>query len=165
MAQLGATFDPGSVPADDRNFDTIPAGTYQAQIVESSVVDTKKAGGKMLKLTWEVVSGPYERRKFFGQINIVNQSAEAQRIGQRELADICEATGSGAISDSEQLHYKPCSVRIAIEKQEGFDDKNVVKRVKPLGNVTPMQRQAPAAQQHSAPVQQKAAAGTRPWSR
>lgn len=170
MADLGQTFDPQAVPASDRDFDVIPAGQYQAQIVESEVVDTKARTGKMLKLTWEIMSGQFERRKVFHQINIVNQSAKAQEIGQRELAEICEATGAGVIKNSDALHFKPVMIRIAIEKQEGFDDKNIVKRVKPMAGNAPAAAARPATQPAQQPAQAQprpaaAGGGSRPWAR
>lgn len=184
MANLGGTFDPNEVPERDNNFDCLPAGTYDAQITDSVVVPTKDQRGRILKLTWEVIAGQLANRKFFQNLNIQNPSPKAQEIAQRDLADICEATGAGTISDSQDLHYKPCSVRIAIEKQKGYDDKNVVKRVKPIGGtVTPMRTypgyaasQAPqpdtarqtrnggsTASQPAQEPQRAAAGGGRPW--
>lgn len=175
MADLGQSFDPSTVPAGDRDFDTIPAGQYQAQIVDSEVVPTKARTGTMLKLTWEIMTGQFERRKVFEQLNIQNASAKAQEIGQRELASICEAIGVGVIKNSDELHFKPVLIRVAIEKQEGFDDKNVVKRVKPLsGNAAPPSRAAaqpaqaanaqPAATPQPQPQQRQATTGSRPWA-
>lgn len=175
MANLGGTFDPNQVPPDERSFDVIPPGIYEAQVVESDVVKTKAGTGDILKLTWEVISGGYANRKVFDNINIRNPSPKAQEIGQRELADVCEATGAGAISDSQQLHYKPCLITVGIEKQEGYDERNTVKRVKPMGGgtVTPMRQANPdtARQTHNggstatqaAPPQRAAAGGGRPW--
>lgn len=181
MAQLGQTFDPASAPPSDRDFDVFPAGTYASQIVESEVVKTKSGTGTLLKLTWELLDGPYANRKGWQNINIQNQSQQAQEIGQRQLAQICEAAGVGAIDDSETLHYKPVMVRWGIEKGEGeYSDKNVVKKVTPLNGAATRPAQAPqqqgqtyagasrgadtpAAQQP--PPKAAAPAGGRPWSR
>lgn len=175
MANLGGTFDPNEVPERDNNFDCLPAGTYDAQITDSEVVPTKAGDGRILKLTWEVIAGPLANRKFFQNLNIQNPSPKAQEIAQRDLADICEATGAGTISDSQDLHYKPCSVRIAIEKSDNYGDKNVVKRVKPIGGtVTPMRQSQPdtarqtrnggsTASQPAQEPQRAAAGGGRPW--
>lgn len=168
MADLGDTFDPTAVPERERNFDPVPAGNYDAQIVESEVADTKNRDGKILKLTWEIIAGPYERRKVFQNLNISNKSAQAQEIAHRDLADICEATGVGAVRDSVDLHHRPATIRVAIEKSEQYGDKNVVKGTKAIGGgatVTPM-RAAPApARSAPAPAAPpaRAAAGSRPW--
>ncbi len=136
MANLGTTFDPEQIPEDERSFDVLPAGTYEAQVIESEIADTKRGDGKMLNVTWEITAGPFEHRKVWDRINIQNPSAEAQRIGQRRLADMCEAMGTGAIKDSEELHFKPCLVVLGIEKDKSgeYPDKNRVTRVKPLGS-------------------------------
>lgn len=148
MADLGYNFDPEAVPPSDSDFDVIPAGQYDAQITESDVVSTKSGSGRMLKLTWEILSGPFANRKVWQNVNIENQSEKAQEIGQRELANICEATGAGAIRDSQDLHFKPCLVQVGIEPGQGnYPDKNIVKRVRPYqsGAAAP-QRQAVARQ-------------------
>ena len=41
MADLGYDFDASTVEPDDRNFDPLPAGTYEAMIVDSDVVGTR----------------------------------------------------------------------------------------------------------------------------
>jgi len=157
MADLGQTFDPNSAPPRDTEFDTIAAGKYSMQIEESDLVDTKAGNGKIVKLTWTIIDGPLSGRKVFHNINIVNKSPKAQEIGHRELADICDATGAGPVRDTTQLHYKPCLVTIGIKKDEGYDDRNVVKRVKSLTGAVPatQQRQPGAA----------SAAPARPWGR
>lgn len=178
MANLGQTFDPTEIPEDERSFDLIPSGQYEAQIVESEIADTKRGDGKMLNLTLEITSGQFERRKLWDRVNIVNPSAEAQRIGQRRLADYCEATGAGAIQDSEQLHYKPMLVTVGVDKDKTgeYPDKNKITRVKALaGRSAPAARpttaQAGGQAQSSTPAAPTAAtrtasapaASARPW--
>lgn len=163
MGNLGGTFDPSAVPPSE--FDTIPAGSYHAQIIESQVVSTKAGDGKILKLTWEVVAGAFERRKVFENVNIQNSSAKAQEIGQRRLADICEATGVGAISDSDQLHFRPCLIRVAIETDPNYPDKNVVKSVKAIASGARTPPPTAASVAPPASQAQAKAAGSRPWSR
>lgn len=176
MADLGQTFDPSTVPPDDRDFDLLPNGQYEAQIIESDLVDTKDGTGKLLNLTWEIISGPFANRKVWERVNIQNRSAQAQDIGQRQLASICEATGVGAIRDSQDLHYKPCLIVVGVEKDKSgeYPDKNKVSRVRPLGGgataqrqAAPQQQQRQPAQQQAEPQQQRAAAGggSRPWKR
>lgn len=177
MAQLGQQFDASAVPPSDRNFDNIPSGNYEAQIVESEVVPTKAGTGKMLKLTWEIITGQFANRKVFQQINIENQSAQAQAIGQRQLADICEAAGTGVIRDSEELHFKPVLVRVGVDKpNEGYEPKNEIKRVKSLSAqgapaagagraAASPPRSSPGTSQAPPPQQRPAAAGSRPWNR
>lgn len=175
MADLGMVLRPEDVPAAE--FDAVPAGDYMMQVIDSKVAPTKTDTGKMLTLIWEIMSGPMERRMVFGRLNIVNASEKAQAIGQRELANICEAMGIASIQDSEQLHFIPimASVGIREDKTGQYGPQNVIKKYWPI-NAAPaapaLQRQAarggggvagtPPAQQ-SQPVQQ--ARSARPWSR
>lgn len=170
MADLGGSFDPSDVPEDEnrRDFDLIPSSWQTAQIIESSVEPTKSGSGDKLSLTWEIVEGKFERRKIWQTINIRNNSAEAERIGQRELADICEATGAGRIRDSEELHFKPCLIRVGLsKKQEGYEQRNEVKAVKASGGSgTAAPQRQPETRQTTAPPPRQAAAGggtRRPW--
>lgn len=168
MGNLGH-FDPSQVK-DERQL--MPDGTYAAQVIESDVVPTKAGNGQILKLTWEIIEGPLERRRVWDQINIANQNAQAQEIGQRQLKRLCEALGLGPIGDSKQLEFKPVRIRVGTQKGEGgYDDRNVVKGFEPYPGRGPgparETAQNPAPQTaYQPPAQQRAAAGgggSMPW--
>lgn len=166
MAELGYDFDPNSVPEDDRTFKPMPAGDYEMQVIESDVI-TAKSGGKMIKLTLEVISGPFERRKVWENINIQNQNPDAERIGVRALADLTLAVGLVNVRNSEDLHFRPFRARLKIEPaKDGYDAKNKVSRFMAMNGSAPAPQQRHAApQQSSQPRQQAAAGGSRPWAR
>lgn len=180
MADLGYDFDASTVEPDDRNFDPLPAGTYEAMIVDSDVVDTKSSSGRMLKLTWMIVSGEFENRRVWQNVNILNQSEKAQAIGQIQLKAICDAVGVGGVRESSDLHNVICLIQVKIKNDQQYGPSNEVGKVQPHGSVqtAPAPRQAaPAPQQRQAPApaaQGRAAAppprnaapapaGTRPW--
>lgn len=169
MAYLGDTFDPAGVPEDERSFEPMPAGDYNVQIVESEVAQTKN-GGDMLKLTLEVIDGPFANRKVWDNLNIRNANPQAQTIAHRALADICAAVGVGPIDDSEDLHFKPFVATLKIEPArevngQTYDARNAVKRYKARSGTA-------MAQPATRPVVQPAAAqrpaagggGSRPWN-
>lgn len=139
MADLGQVFDPAEVPEDNRSFDPLPTGDYLCQILESDVVKTKAGDGEILKLTLEVVDGPYEQRRIFENLNIRNPNPNAQAIAQRALADLCQACGLGVIRDSEELHFKPFLAKVTIEtdKTGQYEPKNRVRRYKPARGAPP----------------------------
>src|SRR5262245_53273767 len=116
MASLGGTFNPNEIPQDE--FEPIPAGDYLAQIIDSEIVDTKSGSGQMLKLTFEILSGALEGRKLWERLNIVNANADAQRIAQQQLKKLCDALGAGAIADSEELHFQPLMIQVAIRQDK-----------------------------------------------
>lgn len=171
MADLGS-FNPEAIEDDGRgSFEVMPAGEYVAQVIESDLVPTKSGNGQMLKLTFEIIEGPCQRRRVWQNLNIANASPEAQQIGQRDLKRLCEAVGhQGVLSNSEQLHFKPLRVRLGIERRDGFDPRNDVKGYKPFGGggQSQAQQQQPSGGGYQ-PQQQRQAAGAgngnRPWSR
>lgn len=149
MAAL-SQFNPDSV-VDDRQM--IEAGNYVAQIIETSLAQTK-SGGTMLKLTWEIIDGKMAKRRVWENLNIVNASADAQAIAERSLKRICAAVGhAGVLNDSEQLHFKPCEITVAIQPAKGeYGEQNIVKGYKPVGGVQPTTQAVGAA-----------SGGARPW--
>lgn len=118
-------------------FKVVPPGTYNVVIVESDVKDTK-AGGKMLVMKYQIIDGPQVGETVKDQLNIVNSSDMAQKIGLSQLKNICDAIGhTGQLKDSNQLHGKPFAVKVVVEKFESnttpgkmLDSNKVEKRMK-----------------------------------
>lgn len=148
-------------------FDPLPAGDYIAQITDSSIKPTKAGTGMSLSLTWTILDGQYVNRKVFDRINVQNQNPEAEKIGQSQLSAICHATGVMNLQDTQQLHMRPCKIKLKIRKDEQYGDSNEVKGVSaatgapasssaPFGNVS-----QPSASTAPAPAAQAAA----PWAR
>jgi len=107
-------FDATSVQPND-SFAPIPAGSYIAQITDSSIKPTKSGTGTMLNLTWTILDGQFANRKVFDRINVQNANPEAEKIGQRQLSSICHATGVMKLQDSNQLHGKPVKITVKIQ--------------------------------------------------
>jgi hypothetical protein len=141
MAELGS-FNPDAV-TDDREI--LEAGNYTAQIIESSLAETK-SGGQMLKLTWEIIDGPKAKRRVWDNLNIINSNPDAQAIAERSLKRICAAVGhTGVLSNSEALHFKPAEITVAIQPAKGeYGEQNTVKGYKAVGAAGPATA-APAA--------------------
>lgn len=178
MAALGQTFDPSTV----KDNDVLPEKTNMlAQIINSDLKATKSGTGQIIVLTWEIMGGPYAKRQVFQNINYRNDNPTAENIGQRELKKICDAVGVGVISNTNELHMRPCIVRFKTEKSDGFPDKSVpaayerwahAQSVGPTTHVTPdpnANRLPPAQQQPAAawsppPAQVAPPAGAdKPW--
>ena len=169
MADLGETFDPGSVPERENNYEPIPAGLYTVQITDSEVVDLKSGNGRSLVLTFEITEGQYQGRKLWDRLNIQHTNQEAQAISQRTLADLFLATNSAPTRDSEDLHFKPMTARVAIDaKDPAYAPKNVIKAYKAKGGAPAATHAArpvgPPAQPRQAAAP-PAATGARPWAR
>ena len=151
MASL--SFDANSVEIASR--DPIPAGVYEALICDSEVRPTRSGNGKGINLTFEILTGAHKGRKVFAWINFQHPKAEAQRIGQEELARICKAVGVGKLDDTAQLHNLPMMITVAIDKDD--QSRNVIKNYKAKEGAAPAQTSAPASG--------AAASGDAPWKR
>jgi len=164
MADLGTSIDVDNIVPERGDFEPLPAGPYTVQVIESDVIPTKAETGLILKLTMEVMEGPYANRKVWANLNFKNPNATAQRIAQEQIKQICDAVGhKGPLSDSEVLHFKPLRAQLTIRKSDQYGDQNDVKRYLSLSGAPPAGKASP--QQAVAGAAQKAAAGGagRPW--
>ena len=147
----GINFDASAI--DTSSHDPVPAGTYEAVVSASEIRATKSGNGKGINLTFEILSDPAKGRKVWAWINFQHPKAEAQRIGQEELARICKAVGVDKLTETEQLHNKPLMITVALDKDD--PTRNVIKGYK-------AKAAAPAA---AAQTQDGAGTGAAPWAR
>jgi hypothetical protein len=167
MAELDQTFNAQDVPEDDRGgFDPLPAGEYTMQVIESEIKDTKSGSGQQLVLTLEVIEGQYSNRRVWDRLNIRNQNADAQRIAQRSLADLCLALNIQSLRNSEDLHFKPFIGKVAIrqDKTGQYGPQNTV-RYKQKGGGAPRVAAPSTAPKAQTQQQPKPASGAKPWQR
>lgn len=146
MAELDMDFNPAEVPEDDRSFEPLPAGDYTMQVIESEIKATKAGTGQQLVLTLEVMEGPLSNRRVWDRLNIQNQNPDAQRIAQRALADLCLAVGVASLRNSDELHFKPFTAKVAIrqDKTGKYGPSNSV-RYKAKGGAAPVRPTAGSA--------------------
>jgi hypothetical protein len=126
-------FDPEQ--QEGSNYTPIPAGEYTAEIIEATITQPKTGDGHMLSLIWRVVEGDHEGRQIFQQLCYQHSNPTTQDIARRTLKDICTALDiNQQVSDPEIFKFKPARVRVVVEvdKYGQYDDKNKVRRVKPL---------------------------------
>jgi hypothetical protein len=127
MAKLGGTFDAASVEPN-APLEALPPGEYKVQILQSEMRATKAGTGQMLWLDMEVLEGPLKGRHVYDQLNLINPNPTAEEIAQRTLSAICHAVGKLQVADSEELHFLPMLVRVAVQPN-GY---NAVKGYKPV---------------------------------
>lgn len=96
----------------------IPAGTYDAVIVESDYKANKKGNGHNLHLTLQLLNGKFQNRKLWDVLCVDNPSNVAQRIAQGSLSAICRAVGVMNPNDSSELHNRPLKIVVKV----GQDD-------------------------------------------
>lgn len=121
------SFDASTV-APQQTFDNspIPAGTYNAQVIESDLKPLKSGNGTGLALTFEILDGQFAKRRLWANLNVQHNNPQAQQIGQQQLSGLCHAVGVIRMTDSSQLHHKPVKVRVKIRQDAQYGDKNEI---------------------------------------
>lgn len=121
------SFDATTV-APQESIAPIPAGVYLAQVIESDERPLKSGNGRAVALTFEVLQGPYARRKVWASINYRHANADAERIGQSQLSALCHAVGVLRAADTTQLHMRPVMIRVKVRKDDTgqYPDRNEV---------------------------------------
>lgn len=185
MAALGKRFDATQHDTTQSDYSELPNGIYRIEIEASEVKQTANGKGTILKVTNTVIAPEdFAGRKLFNNYNIENESAQAQEIGQKQFASLCRAIGVSDVEDSEDLHFKAYTVRVALGRpsKDGqyparaeirryfFEDEGelpepAIDAVQPTQAARPAaanNNQRPAANQNAAPAK---AAGARPWGK
>lgn len=176
MANLGGTFDATQVDPT-QEFEPLPQGKYHAQVISSEKRGIGQDGGKGEKLTlcWQIMTGPLEGRMVWQDLllwyNVAGEKGDKTReIAQRQLSEVCHAAGKLNISDSEDLHHRPCEISVGFQRKQnaGDPDRNEVKGVKALNGGGQQQTAFGGGQKAAAPAS-SASAGNAPsgggWAR
>lgn len=161
MAKFGFSVDEVDMTqVGGGSYDPIPAGDYTLKALEAEEKETK-AGGTMIKVKFEVVSGEYAGRLIWDNFNVVNASEKAQNIGRQQLVAWATACGKPDADDTDKLLDKKFNATVSIEKGTGgYKDSNGIKAFLASGTA-----EAPKAAKPAAPAPAKPAAGksAHPW--
>jgi hypothetical protein len=127
------------------DFELIPTGWYLAQAIEGSV--EPQGNGQRLKLTWELLDGPYAKRRVWQSEWAAHDNATAQEIGQKMIRTLGQAVGTARVTDARDLMFKPVEIRVGLTKKEaGYEQRNEVKSARRAGSApAPVGAPAPAA--------------------
>ena len=148
MATMHREFDatqvePGTERAADPNF----TGWHLMQINASEWRPTKSNNGEFLELTVEVIDGKFKGRTLWKRMNLVNTSAKAVEIAERELSALCHAIGVLRPRDSNEMHGRPFYGRVIYIPEDGKGPaKNEIAEnaYKPATGAAPTTGSAPA---------------------
>jgi len=162
MANIGQfEIDVENEAQEAQSFDALPDGQYPAMVTASELKDTKAGNGKFLALTFEVIDGDFKGRKLWANLNIVNPSAVAEKIGRAELASLCKAVGVANPKESEELHDVPVIITVRKDKRDAT--RNEIKGYAPVGEAFEVPESKPVTK--AAPVAKPAATGKKPWQK
>ena len=121
--------------SDDRGFEPLPQGKYNAMIIESTVKDTKAGTGQYLELVCQVLDGAHVNRKIWHRLNIVNPNPVAENIGRKDLAVLMSNLGlPPQMGDTQELHGKPFVMGLKISQRDGYEPSNDVSFTGPATN-------------------------------
>ena len=121
--------------SDDRGFEPLPQGKYNAMIIESTVKDTKAGTGKYIELVCQVLDGAHVNRKVWHRLNIVNPNPQAENIGRKDLAVLMSNLGlPPQMGDTQELHGKPFVMGLKISQRDGYEPSNDVSFTGPAAN-------------------------------
>ena len=158
MANIGQNgFDATHIdPTVD--FEHVPASKYTAEITDSDMRDNSKGTGEYLWLEFTILDGPYAGRKLWNQLNLVNPSAQAVEIAQRELSAICHATGKLRVKDSMELHNIPLEINVKVKNNPEYGMQNIIRGYKAINRAgngqaikSPAKTTAPAPATNAVP--------------
>jgi hypothetical protein len=107
------------------NYDPVPPGIYRLKALEAEE-KTTSTGGEMISVKYRICEGEYEGRLIWNNFNVVNKSAQAERIGRSQVAAWARACGKPNASSTDQLLDAPFSARVKIEEQAGYKPRNQI---------------------------------------
>lgn len=134
MALLPNVFVPEE--AEDVTFKPLKADWYVAEIVKSTLRDTKDKGGKYLELQFKILEDTddeeSEGRFVFTNLNIVNKNEKTVKMAYSDLKKICKAVGhQGELEDTTDIHNIPLKIKLTVkEETNDWPAKNEVKDYK-----------------------------------
>ena len=148
-------FDSSTVEIEKpRSYGPLPAGDYECIVVRSDLKQTKAGTGEYLELEIHVISGDHTGRRLWERLNVNNENKTAEEIARKALAQLMNAVGIGSLQDTEQLHDRPFTAQVQIDRKD--PERNRIMSYSMTGNGQPKPAAAPAA----APAKP---AASRPW--
>lgn len=105
-------------PASTPSRSPLPKGTYQAIVMDSTIKPTKAGTGQYIELVLQVIEGPHAGRRHWDRLNVSNPNKTAEDIALAQLQSLCQAVGVTNMTDTYQLHDRPFSVTLDIDRKE-----------------------------------------------
>lgn len=159
MAILSQTFNLNDLPQETGgSFEPLPAGWYDANITGAELRNTKSGTGQFIAIKYTVTGPTHQGRVVFGNVNIKNDSAKAEEIGRAQLGSIMRSVGLAKIGDTNVLIGKSIGVKLKIQKDEQYGDRNEVAGFRAIESHMPI----PSSAAPSVEAPKKAAP---PWER
>lgn len=122
-------YNDAKTTAEPRKFEPIPEGVYTAIIEETGILSNKAGTGEYMKIKWRIIDdGPYAKRIIWDNITTSHRDERSSKMGMEFLHRLCDAIGIDGIPEAtEQLHNRPCAIKVIIRTQDGYPPDNKVR--------------------------------------
>lgn len=121
MASLGQSFDPTAHDTEQKergDFTDLPNGNYEMEMEKNELVATKNGKGQRLAVQFSVIRPEeFANQKVFESYNLLNESAQAQKIGNEQFAYLTRSIGeSGLFDDADILNNRSFTAEVILGK-------------------------------------------------
>jgi len=160
MARLDIGFSADELPESRGDYEPLPEGWYSAEIGDAEIRVTKDGTGQYIRCRYNITGPTKAGRVVFGNVNIINKSAQAEKIGRQQLGELMRSVGIGRLEDTDQLIGCPLQIKLSIRPAEnGYAAQNDVRGFRaPEGA-------APAKAAPTASGAQSSGKAAPPWAR
>lgn len=145
-------------PDDIRSFELLPAGWYNAEMVDAEVKQAKSGNGEYLNLQFSLLDPPHVNRRVFVTLNLWNANPEAVRIANQQRLELLTALGKPNAGDTAELLGIPVCLRVTVreDKTGQYEPRNEVKGFRPVAGAAsrPVAPRTGGFTPPSAPAQQ-----------
>lgn len=133
---------------------TLPAGTYNVEIVKQEERPYQNSQGTRLVLTYSVLDGNFAGSLIQDSLNLGHSSEKARQFAQMRLKAIAVSCGKQTIYDTEELNGIPFAVRLKVSQDQNGKERNEVDDYSAIQSGTSSPVPAPAPVQTPAPAYQ-----------
>jgi hypothetical protein len=131
MVALQKTFRTAEIAqqplSEEKKWEPIAEGWYDAMIVSADVRDTKAGTGQYIAIRFDVTGPTNEGRVIFTNINISNPNPKAVEIGHQQLGRITEIANIAELTDTDQLIGMSMGIKVTVKSDEQYGDRNEIR--------------------------------------
>jgi hypothetical protein len=110
------------LPEDERGFEPLPDGWYEAQVNASSIKTTKAGNGEYLELEFDIIGDDYKGRKVWTRLSFPSLHGKPVQI------KVVYRKGEGEFGPTNDIRdYKASALGIGIQKTEENDESSQTK--------------------------------------
>lgn len=133
------------IESNGGGFSVLPVGYYEVEIENVEIRNAKSGPNNFFaKLTMRVLSGKYENRYLWSNINYKNDNPRTQKIGKDTIKHIAEALGIKHNPTPSDFMNARLTVRVIVKSNDRGEENSVFFDVKPENRIQQKRPTAPA---------------------